>query len=223
MMAAPFLGRPRSELEAARAAVAAPDPESPQTDYVILAPLNGLHRHLRAYLTGLLSAHLGEAREAGRSAATLDTIARGAGLESEAGAFARALASSVRGHAAMAQGRREEALAGFDLGRLTLVSEGLLLTAVGSQALERYARGEVLREMGRDREALAWYAASGEAGLDQLAYLAPSHLRQAELREKLGDKQKAAEHYGRFVELWKECDPELRPLVVEARRKAAAL
>jgi tetratricopeptide (TPR) repeat protein len=174
----------------------------------------------------VLSARLGEAGEAGeagRSAATLDTIARGAGPESEAGAFARALASSLRGHAAMAQGRWEEALAGFDLGRLTLVSEGLLLTAVGSQALERYARGEVLREVGRDREALAWYAASGEAGLDQLAYLAPAHLRQAELYEKLGDKQKAAEHYGKFVELWKECDPELRPLVEGARRKAAAL
>lgn len=223
MMAAPFLDRPRSELEAARAAVAVTGEEPRRTDYVILAPLNGLHRHLRAYLTGVLDAQLGQVGEAFRSAAKLDTLALAAGAGSEARGFGQALASSVRAHAALAQGRREEALAGFDRGRLTLVSEGLLLTAVGAQALERYTRGEVLREMGRYPEALVWYAASGEAGLDQLAYLAPAHLRQAEMYEKLGDKQKAAEHYGRFVGLWKECDPELRPLVDEARRKAAAL
>jgi tetratricopeptide (TPR) repeat protein len=166
---------------------------------------------------------LGDAGGAARSAAMLDTIALAAGAGSEAQAFARGLASSVRAHAAMAQGRHEEALVGFDRGRLTLVSEGLLLTAVGTQALERYLRGELLREMGRDRDAVAWYAASGETPLDQLAYLAPAHLRQAEIYEKLGEKRKAAEHYGKFVELWKECDPELRPLVDEARRKAAAL
>jgi DNA-binding SARP family transcriptional activator/TolB-like protein len=223
MMAAPFLGRPRSELEAARAAVAVPAAEPPQTDYVVLAPLNGLHGHLRAYLTGVLGARLGEAGEAGRSAATLDTIARAGGADSEARAFARALASSLRGHVDLVQGRREEALASFDRGRLTLVSEGLLLTAFGTQALERYLRGELLREMGRDREALSWYAASGETPLDQLGYLAPAHLRQAEVYEKLGEKQKAAEHYRRFVELWEGCDPELRPMVEEARRKVAAL
>jgi DNA-binding SARP family transcriptional activator/tetratricopeptide (TPR) repeat protein len=221
MVVAPFLHRPRTELEAARAAVAQTGGEPRPTDYVVLAPLNGLHHHLQAYLTGVLDARLGRAAEALRSAATLDTLALAAG--SEARGFGQALASTVRAHTAMAQGQREEALADFERGRLTLVSEGLLLTAVGSQALERYFRGELLREMGRDREALAWYAASGQAGLDQLAYLAPAHLRQAEIYERLGERQKAAEHYRRFVELWKECDPELRPMVDEARRKAAPL
>ncbi len=223
MVAAPFFNRPRSELEAARGAVAAAGAEPPRTDYVILAPLNGLHGHLRAYLKGVLSARLGEAGGAARSAATLDSIALAAGPGSEARAFGRALAANVRAHTAMAQGQREEALVGFDRGRLTLVSEGLLLTAVGTQALERYLRGELLREIGRDREALAWYASTSQTQVDQLAYLAPAHLRQAEIYEKLGEKQKAAEHYRRFVELWKECDPELRPLVDEARRKAAAI
>ncbi len=223
MMAAPFLDRPGSELEAARAAVAVTGAEPPAADYVVLAPHNGLHGHLRAYLSGVLSARLGQAGEAARSAATLDSIALAAGASSEARAFAQGLASSVRGHAAMARGRREEALDRFNRGRLTLVSEGLLLTAFGTQALERYLRGELLREMGRDREALAWYAASGETPLDQLAYLAPAHLRQAELYEKLGEKPKAAEHYRRFVELWEECDPELSPLVEEAKKKVAAL
>jgi DNA-binding SARP family transcriptional activator/TolB-like protein len=223
MLAAPFLVRPRNELEAARAAVAVLKAEPPTTDYVVLAPLNRLHRNLREYLMGVLSARMGEAGEAGRRAASLDSIARSGGTDSEARAFARGLASSVRGHAAMAQGKREEALAAFDRGRLTLVSEGLLLTAVGLQTLERYQRGELLRKMGREREALAWYAASGQTPTEQIAYLAPAQLRQAEIYERLGQREKAAEHYGKFVELWKDCDPELRPLMEEARRKVFAL
>jgi hypothetical protein len=32
-----------------------------------------------------------------------------------------------------------------------------------------------------------------------------------------GDRAKAREYYGRFVDLWKDADPELQPLVVDAR------
>ena len=77
--------------------------------------------------------------------------------------------------------------------------------------------------MGRYREALAWFAASGEGPVDQLMYLAPAHLQQAEIYEKLGDKQEAAGHYQRFLKLWGDCDPELRPMLEEARRRLAAL
>jgi tetratricopeptide (TPR) repeat protein len=222
MMAAPFIDRPRSELEAARAEVADTSAEPRPSDYVVLAPLNGIHKHVRAYLTGVLDARLGEAEKAMRSAATLDSLALVAGEGSEARGFAHALALNVRAHVSLSQGRRQEALTGFDRGRLTLVSEGLLLTAVGAQTLERYLRGELLRELGREREALAWYAAAGQTQSDQLAYLAPAHLRQAEIFEKLGEKQKAAEHYRKFLQLWGECDPELRPMVEEARRRLAA-
>jgi hypothetical protein len=37
-----------------------------------------------------------------------------------------------------------------------------------------------------------------------------------------GERQKAREHYARFLELWRDCDPELRPLVEEARRRMAS-
>ena len=46
-------------------------------------------------------------------------------------------------------------------------------------------------------------------------------LRLAEIYERQGERQKAREHYARFAELWKDCDPELRPLVEEARRRMA--
>jgi tetratricopeptide (TPR) repeat protein/tRNA A-37 threonylcarbamoyl transferase component Bud32 len=47
--------------------------------------------------------------------------------------------------------------------------------------------------------------------------------RTAELHEARGDRDRAAERYGRFVELWRHADPELQPRVAEARRRLAAL
>jgi hypothetical protein len=32
-----------------------------------------------------------------------------------------------------------------------------------------------------------------------------------------GDRAKARENYGRFVDLWKDADPELQPIVASAR------
>ncbi len=220
ILAAPFLERPRSELEAARADVASAAGELEPADYVVLAPLNGMHRLVRAYLTGVLDARLGDTGAAARSAALLDSLGLAAASGSEARAFGQALATTVRAHAEIAQGKPGEALEGFDRGRLTLVSEGLLLTAVGAQVPERYLRGEILSQMGRPRDALAWYAASGETLVDQIAYLAPAHLRQAEMYERLGEPQQAREHYRKFAQLWQDCDPELRPMVEAARAKS---
>ena len=36
--------------------------------------------------------------------------------------------------------------------------------------------------------------------------------------ERLGDQEAAAHHYARVIDLWKDCDPELRPLVEAAER-----
>jgi eukaryotic-like serine/threonine-protein kinase len=53
--------------------------------------------------------------------------------------------------------------------------------------------------------------------------LAPSYKRLGELYEAKGDRKRAAEYYGRFVELWKDADPELQPGVKEARGRLARL
>jgi hypothetical protein len=53
--------------------------------------------------------------------------------------------------------------------------------------------------------------------------LAPSLKRLGELYEAKGDRKKAAEYYGRFVELWKDADPELQPGVKEVRGRLARL
>ncbi len=51
-----------------------------------------------------------------------------------------------------------------------------------------------------------------------LAYLPVAHRRLGELYAEVGEPTKAAEHYETFLELWSDCDPELRPQVESARR-----
>ena len=60
------------------------------------------------------------------------------------------------------------------------------------------------------------------AGTDQ-NWLAASHKRVAELYEAKGNSEKAAEHYRKFIDLWKNADAELQPQVAEARRRLAKL
>jgi eukaryotic-like serine/threonine-protein kinase len=53
--------------------------------------------------------------------------------------------------------------------------------------------------------------------------LAPALKRSGELYEAKGERAKAAERYRRFVDLWKDADPELQPGVREVRARLARL
>jgi tetratricopeptide (TPR) repeat protein len=53
--------------------------------------------------------------------------------------------------------------------------------------------------------------------------LAPVLRRTGELYEARGDRTRAAATYQRFVDLWRNADPELQPQVVEVKRRLAAL
>ena len=47
--------------------------------------------------------------------------------------------------------------------------------------------------------------------------------RLGELYEERGDRERAAEYYSQFVDLWEEADPELQPLVEDVRSRMARL
>ncbi|HXV86772.1 MAG TPA: serine/threonine-protein kinase, partial [Gemmatimonadales bacterium] len=51
----------------------------------------------------------------------------------------------------------------------------------------------------------------------------PALKRLGELYEQRGDRDRAVDYYGRFVELWKEADSELQPLVADVRERIARL
>ncbi len=101
--------------------------------------------------------------------------------------------------------------------------QGLLELQFGSQAYERWARAELLFRLGRWRQALPWYASLPELYIYQLVYEGPAELRQAQIYERLGDRPAARAHYARFVDLWRDADPELRPQVEQARARLRAL
>jgi tetratricopeptide (TPR) repeat protein len=54
-------------------------------------------------------------------------------------------------------------------------------------------------------------------------FLAGSHRRLGELYDAKGERANAVTHYSRFVDLWKDADPELQRLVRQARERLAAL
>ncbi|NIU63571.1 MAG: hypothetical protein GWN66_23915, partial [Pseudomonas stutzeri] len=48
-------------------------------------------------------------------------------------------------------------------------------------------------------------------------------LRRAQIHERLGEPEQAAEHYARFIEFWQDCDLELRSQVEEVERRLETL
>ncbi len=54
-------------------------------------------------------------------------------------------------------------------------------------------------------------------------YLAKGHQLAGELNERKGNKEKALQHYEKFVELYKDADPELQPVVKDVRARIERL
>ena len=213
------LGVPPEDLRRLRDDLLGLDPNSNRrTEYPYLAVLNGLHPQVRLYLLAVLSARAGEPAAALRFRDSLQAL----GGDAQARELARGMAESVVGHVAAAGHDPRAAIAALERGRL-VVPEGLLESEFGSQSLERWMRAEALVALGRHEEALSWYASLAEGLIDRVIYLAPAHLRQAQIHERLGRPGLAAQHYARFVTLWQDCDPSLRPLVDEARAKIGQL
>jgi tetratricopeptide (TPR) repeat protein len=70
---------------------------------------------------------------------------------------------------------------------------------------ERYAQHQIYWPIGQDVD------------------LAPTYIRLGELYEAKGDRKRALEYYGRFVDMWKKADAELQPRVADVRRRIAEL
>ena len=67
---------------------------------------------------------------------------------------------------------------------------------------------------------MSWMS-SARFGRGTLAIeLAGIYRRLGELYRRRGESGKARAYSTRFVELWKDCDPKLRPQVIQARQMA---
>ncbi len=54
-------------------------------------------------------------------------------------------------------------------------------------------------------------------------FLAQAHKRLGELYDARGDRARAIEHFTKFIEQWKDADPELQPRVADAKRRLELL
>jgi tetratricopeptide (TPR) repeat protein len=214
---APFMPQSPDELLAIRAQV---------TRWQRLAPgallanpdLRVLHPQLRAYLLGILAIPAGDWAGARQAAAELDTLAGTPGDSGVARDLAHLLRADVdRASGASAAGLRE--IEQFRFAPETMTWR--LLFDLHPRA--RFVRAELLHALGRDNEALEWYASFPDPAVIDLEFLAPARLRQAEIEEHLGRRDAARAHYAKFLTLWRDPDPGLVPVITRARQALARL
>ena len=211
---------PESAREAARAALERAMADTADAPGLVFRADDRLHRLFGSYLLGLLEAERGRYAAAERFATELVQLPR----PPEARALAPALAHGVRARIAWERGQPSEALAELQHARVDATGVDLLgVVPFFGLPQERFLRAEVLHALGRDMEALGWYGAFGEHSAFGRIYLAPAHRRQAEIYEKLGRQGDAVQHLERFIEPWKDADPELRALVDDGRLRLERL
>jgi tetratricopeptide (TPR) repeat protein len=127
---------------------------------------------------------------------------------------------ATRGAISEAEGRHEEALGAYQ----AWLAEDGACGICGS-----YELGTIHDRLGRPDSAIAAFErVAGTPTLESARVLesytlAPSLKRLGELYESRGDRRRAADYYGRFIDLWKNADPELQPAVREVRGRLAQL
>jgi hypothetical protein len=212
----PLVPTNRETLNRLRAEVEALDPSTVTASGNPSFWFNALedrHEIIRMYLAGALAARLGDVSPARAYAERL----RGSRPPKEGGTVTSDLATGLRAQAARAEGLTEDALAALEEVQMDIFYQMPMASPYDGQVLERYLRGVLLQETGRYEEALGWLAHLGGVGAAELAFLPAAALRQAEIYEALDEPTKAAEQYAEFVEMWRDADPELQPIVEEVR------
>ena len=226
----PFLELEPSELRALRDSLVRWDgtfADAPSADTTgLLSPFHipeELRLDFRTYLLGLVHARLGEssaalgfARELEQAATERDFLA----LLHDASLDIRATVALYRDDPATALDILERARLEF------LGPAGGMRSRFVQRPYHRLLRAEVLYGLDRDEEALGWFGSfPGPGSGISLDYtnMAYTHLRRGQLYERLGDPEKAVDHYAKFLEMWADAEPELRPLVEQATERMAVL
>jgi len=223
---APFLDMSRARLEAARRELeswnAAAEPAS-ELPSVFFNAHDGIHSLLRTYLLGLIDARLGNVPAAEQAAAQLAAQQgppTGLGLPHD-------LSLEVRAEIALAQHSPAAALAALQERRDQAWYEYHFGSPMYSGARGRFLRAMLEAALAKSdddvrRAVFSFSTFEGYSGFD-LVYAGPARLRRAALYERLGDREAAARDYTRFIDLWRDCDAEFRPIVDSARVKLAKL
>lgn len=228
LVAMPFFNRPRADVAFVRDSlqgwqvprVARQARLHPQVIPDVLALPDELRPWIKDYLLGLLHARLGDTAIAERFAVRLDRAQEPRdtlGLRHD-------LALELRALVALQAGRPDAALRLLEQARMAVAtSDQAWYPRYYSRPFGRFLRAEALRELGRDEEALGWYGTFSEKYGAEYVYRAVVSLRQAEIHERRGERQRALEYYRRFLARWQDADPEYQALVRDVERRIGEL
>jgi tetratricopeptide (TPR) repeat protein len=180
-----------------------------------------LHPWIKDYLIGLLSARIGENEEALRRADVLEAAREPRDPEG----LRPDLAREIRALVAFQSQRFSEALEIVEQSTYGLTNNWQTFSAgFYRRPTSRLLRAATLEKLGREDEALGWYAGFfvSELAID-LVFTGPVHLRMARIHDRNGNHEMAARHYRCFIARWQGADPEYEPLLNEARSRQAEL
>ncbi|MGD2215302.1 MAG: BTAD domain-containing putative transcriptional regulator [Gemmatimonadales bacterium] len=169
---------------------------------------------VRSFYLGRVHNRLGEPELAEAVAVEMEATAASRDLDAGQKTVAGNVALTLRAQAARARRQPEEALSYLS----QIEAREAWFDREAMHAFERWLRAEVLYSLGRYHEARDWYEGFGIIDAYDHTLLAPARLRLGNIYERLDDPEKAASHYNRFLQRWKDCDPELRPQVEAAKR-----
>ncbi|MDB4876652.1 MAG: transcriptional activator protein [Gemmatimonadetes bacterium] len=207
----PFVALPASELVRIRdELLVAADRTAPAHRNRALAVHNGVHRVAQQYLAGMLNARLGLEEDAERVAAAL--CAGGEPPE-----FCSGLAASIRSSIAAHAGDAALALRLLASAQGPVWYQDAISTPLRARVHDRYSRGELLRQLGRDDEALGWYRALGESSPYELPFVAAAAVRQGEILDARGERAAARHQFARAAALLKHADKPMAELRDRAR------
>jgi hypothetical protein len=156
------------------------------------------------YRLGLLDLRLRDTAAAERAATQLVTSQDGSRVA------AIQLGRALRAELARDRGNLADALLelqGFDFDQATPWNLSIAHWGVR----ERFLKAELLRQLGRDTEALETYQSF--KGPWDAPYLALTHLGQARIYQRMAQPELAEFHYRKSRELWRDADPEFATLL----------
>ena len=221
LSAQPFFPVSRDTLERLRAELtrwnAAAVPPSPFAN-AHFDVHDALYPQARVYLLGLIADRLGDTAAVLREA---ERLARMPGTR-QAVALGHRLSAGLRARVMVAQ-RPDSALTLVDAAARQRGFESSVFSPIHSMSAERYWAGLVSVERGRTDQARMWLGSFEDFSAYDRVFEAPARLARARYYDRLGQADSAAADYERFLFLWADPDPELRPLVESARARLAAL
>ena len=195
-------------------------PDRPGNKIYVLSALNGVRGIVRHYLIGLLDLRLGHPTA---GLAHADSLA-GIGDSESTGSLAWDFAATIRAAAAIDKGDPAAALSALERQRLVIL-DYRFIWPFHSHSVARLLRTTALARVGREREALDWLdgLVHPESPLLQGALIAPAYRLEGEIYERLGEPNRAAQAYGRFIDLWAGGDQAAQEQVKAIRERMSAL